>query len=69
MAAIYDMTTGDVITEGVQGCTVSDEAIDAARRIAARRGETVELYDDDGRWAVPADGSPATFLGDADVSE
>lgn len=63
MAAIYDMD-GSTITDGLHGCTVCDEAIDMARRIAARRGEAVELHDDDGRWTVYADGSPATFLGE-----
>lgn len=57
MAAIYDMTTGDTITEGLQGCEACDEAIRAARRVAARRGAAVLLSDDDGDWIVSPDGS------------
>ena len=52
MAAIYDMTTGDTITDGLQGCSKCDEAIQAAGRIADRRGEDVLLADDDGDWIV-----------------
>lgn len=57
MAAIYDMTTGDVITDGLQGSDRCDEAIQAARRIAADRGEDVELIDDGDSWVVHPDGS------------
>ena len=59
MAAIYTMD-GNTLTAGLQGCTVSDEAIDTARRMAAERGEDVLLSDDDGDWIVHPDGSPAT---------
>lgn len=57
MAAIYDMDDGSTITEGLQGSNVCDEAMQAARRIAARREETVLLVDDDGHWLVRPDGS------------
>ena len=46
MAAIYNYQTADTISSGLQGCKVCDEAIQAARRIAAERGETVVLEDD-----------------------
>lgn len=55
MAAIYDMDTGDTITDGLQGCNTCDEALDMARRIAAERGESVHLVDDDGEWSVAPD--------------
>lgn len=66
MAAIYTLA-GDQITVGLQGCDICDEAIQAAARIADRRGEPVQLSDDDGEWLVyPAaeDGSrrPATEI-------
>lgn len=38
MAALYDVTNGNLITDGLQGCNVCDEAIQAAERIADRRG-------------------------------
>lgn len=56
MAAIYDAKNGDTITEGLQGCDTSDEALKAARRIAKERGVPVLLDDDDGRWNVHPDG-------------
>ena len=56
MAEIYDYETGDAITVGLQGSRVCDEAIQAARRIAADRNEPVELHDDDGVWLVHPDG-------------
>lgn len=52
MVAIYDVKTGDLITDGLQGCKVSDEAIQTAERIADRRGCDVRLVDDDGEWIV-----------------
>lgn len=55
-AAIYDVRTGDVITEGLQTCRVCDEALNMARRIAAERGEPVLLVDADGHWHVQPDG-------------
>ncbi len=52
MAAIYDSMTGDVITDGLQGCNVRDAAILAAHQIADERGTDVTLYDDDGCWMI-----------------
>jgi hypothetical protein len=60
MATIYDTQDNAVITDGLQGCAVSDEAIDAARRIAAERGTDVLLVDDDGDWIVHPDDRPAS---------
>lgn len=57
MATIYDASTGDTITEGLQGCERSDEAIRMAQRIAKSRGADVLLEDDDGNWTVHPDGS------------
>lgn len=57
MAEIYDYETGESITVGLQGCTVSDEALQAARRIAVDRDAPVVLDDDDGEWGVYPDGS------------
>lgn len=56
MAAIYNYQTADTLTSGLQGCKVSDEARQAARRMAADRNETVVLEDDDGNWAISPDG-------------
>lgn len=59
MAAIYTMD-GDELTDGLQGCSVCDEAIEAACRTADRLGADVHLSDDDGDWIVhpvAADGS------------
>ena len=56
MAEIYDYETGDELTAGLQGSSVCDEAIQAARWLAADRGEPVELHDDDGEWLVHPDG-------------
>ena len=52
MAAIYDTQNGNLITDGLQGCTKCDEAIQAAKRIADDLGEDVPLVDDDGEWIV-----------------
>lgn len=62
MAAIYT-TSGDIITDGLQGCNLCDEAINTAISIAKERGTDVELVDDDGRWLVHPVGA-ADFLGD-----
>ena len=51
MATVYTVD-GDVITEGLQGCTMCDEAILAAEAAADRHGEPVILADDDGEWRV-----------------
>ena len=47
---------GNMITSGLQPSAISDEAAQAAVRIAKERGETVYLTDDDGEWAVGPDG-------------
>ena len=52
MARIFDVTTGNLITDGLQGCNVCDEAIQAAQRIADQRGRDVHLEDNDGEWLV-----------------
>jgi hypothetical protein len=57
MATIYDGETAVTITECLQGSTVCDEAIQAAKRIAADREEDVILDDDDGYWLVSQDGT------------
>lgn len=62
MAAIYTLDS-ETITEGLQGCSQSDEALHAARRITADRGETVVLDDADGIWLVAPDGSYSPFEG------
>lgn len=46
MATIYDYTNGEVITEGLQGSSACDEALQAARWIARDRHKTVVLEDD-----------------------
>lgn len=51
MAAIYTLD-GNELTAGLQGCTVSDEAIQAAERIADDLSSDVHLVDDDGEWIV-----------------
>ena len=66
MAAIYDMDTGDTITDGLQGCNRCDEALDMARAIAAERGVSVHLSDDDGQWAVAPDGACTRLAEPAD---
>lgn len=57
MSAIYDLETGNTITEGLQGSDVCNTAIQAAQSIAKDRGEPVQLSDDDGDWIVHPDGS------------
>jgi hypothetical protein len=56
MADIYTQT-GEEITVGLQGSDVCDEAIRAAKSIAADRGESVRLEDADGNWDVYPDGT------------
>lgn len=65
MAAIYNTLTGNTITEGLQGCTVCDEAFRMAKRMADERGEAVHLSDDDGEWIV----HPADAAGERKVEE
>lgn len=59
MARIYDHN-GETLTEGLQGCTVCDEAIILAQRMADRRGQPVQLEDDDGTWLVHPSGPDGT---------
>ena len=56
MAEIYSKN-GEEITAGLQGSSVCNEAIRAAKNIARDRGEEVMLQDDDGRWTVYPDGT------------
>jgi hypothetical protein len=56
MATIYDAETTNIITEGLQGSDVCNEAINAAKRYAKDRGEDVILDDDDGYWLVSPEG-------------
>ena len=56
MATIYNLDY-EHISEGLQGSSICDEAIDAARAIAFERNEEVVLEDDDGCWIVRPDGS------------
>lgn len=51
MARIYSHD-GYIAADGLQGCTVCDEALIAARRLADEWDEPVELEDDDGAWYV-----------------
>jgi hypothetical protein len=55
MATIFD-NNGDELTAGLQGSSVCDEALMAAREFAKERDETVLLEDDDGRWLVHPNG-------------
>ena len=57
MAEIYDSETGNEICAGLQGSVVCDEAIQAAKGIAADRNEPVQLVDDGEVWDVYPDGS------------
>jgi len=57
MAEIYDQETGDMLTCGLQGSDICDEAIHAAQNIASDRGEAVLLVDDGGEWVVCPTGS------------
>jgi hypothetical protein len=59
MATIYDKN-GEHLTQGLQGSAVCDEAIQCARRLAARGGETVCVDDDGEYYAVEADGEKHT---------
>ena len=52
MAKILDPRSGDILTDGLQGCNKCDEAILTAYRMADARGRTVLLMDDDGEWVV-----------------
>ena len=57
MAAIYDMTTGDVICEGLPNGTLHGSGYWTACKLAAERGEPVNLEDEDGSQIVFVDGS------------
>lgn len=57
MAAIYDYKNGHLITGGLQGCKVCDEAVQSAIWIAEHRNQPVHLEDDDGDWVVYPDGT------------
>lgn len=50
---------GELVTEGLNTCESSDQAIKVARAIAEERGESVILEDSDGLWCV-ADTGDAT---------
>ncbi len=52
MAAIYDMETGNALTESLQGCNTCDEAIQHAKRFADEAGRSVQLHYDVGDWEV-----------------
>lgn len=52
MAAIYDIETGNTLTEGLQGCKTCEEAIQHAKQFADESGRSVQLSDDDGDWEV-----------------
>ena len=60
MADIYDLESGVPITEGLQGCQICDEALNAAQRIASEDGPVI-LEDDDGTWLVHEDGHCLPF--------
>lgn len=59
MAEIYTQN-GEEITVGLQSSAVCDEAIQAAKGIAADRGETVRLEDDGEAFDVSPDGNVET---------
>lgn len=61
MASIYDYWDGTLITGGLQGSNVCDEAIDTAKYLADHRDEPVHLEDDDGEWIVHPDGSVEVY--------
>ena len=65
MAEIYDVQNGHEITVGLQGCSVCDDAINAARQIARDTNQPVHLVDDDGEWIVLPGGRRVAF-GDYD---
>lgn len=44
-STIYDMTSGHIITDGVQSQKVCDATINTARSIAAERGHSVIVED------------------------
>lgn len=56
MAEIYDLETGNEIAAGLQGSAVCDEAMRAAKGIAADKDEPVQLVDDGEVWDVYPDG-------------
>ena len=56
MATIYRASDASIITDGLQGSNVCDEAIQAAQALAAADDEDVILEDDDGYWLISPDG-------------
>lgn len=52
MAAVYRLSNGNPLTDGLQGCRICDEAMQAAKYWADELGEDVQLADDDGEWIV-----------------
>lgn len=61
MADLYTYDTGEVISQGLQGCCMCDQAMRAARETARVLNEPVVLDDDDGTWLVNPDGSREHF--------
>lgn len=63
MAAIYDWKNGDPLALGLQGSDECDQAINLAKELAAERGESVHLDDDDGEWEVRPNGTSHRLRG------
>ncbi len=61
MATLFDLLSGDTITEGVPGCNTCDEGIRMALRIAQDGRRTVILDDDDGEWLIGPRGRVRRF--------
>jgi hypothetical protein len=61
MAALYDLNSGHTITEGVQGSSVCNDALNMAKAIAKERRRTVILDDDDGEWLIGPSGRIRRF--------
>lgn len=60
MAKIYS-ADGNILTDGLQGSEVCDEAIRAAQNMARDHGKVI-LEDDDGSWLVRANGEIEEFV-------
>lgn len=54
-ATITDLN-GDILSDGLQTCDVSDEALNIARRRAEESETAVILCDADGDWRVEPNG-------------